>query len=30
MMQPFLPGLTMPSRPPEIRDARTALAHYPD
>ena len=30
MMQPFLPGLTMPSRPPEIRDARTALAHYPN
>ncbi len=29
-MQLFLPGMTMPSRPPEIRDAREALATYPD
>lgn len=30
MMQPFLPGLTLPPRPTEIRDARVALAHYPN
>ncbi|MBK5944878.1 hypothetical protein CCR83_00050 [Rhodobacter veldkampii DSM 11550] len=29
-MQPFLPGLTMPPRPTETRDARVALARYPD
>ncbi|MFV1877781.1 hypothetical protein [Nioella sp.] len=27
-MQPFLPGLTMPPRPTETRDARVALARY--
>lgn len=29
MHQPYLPGMTMPPRPTESRDARTALATYP-
>ena len=28
--QPFLPGITLPTRPAETRDARDALAAYPD
>ncbi len=28
--QPFLPGITLPIRPAETRDAREALAAYPD
>jgi hypothetical protein len=30
MHQPFLPGLTPPARPALARDARAALARYPD
>ncbi|MBM2323652.1 MULTISPECIES: hypothetical protein [Marivita] len=29
MHQPYLPGMPMPPRPTETRDARTALATYP-
>lgn len=30
MHQPYLPGMPMPPRPTESRDARTALASYPN